>query len=136
MTGNLRLLADTLARAAKDNRAALLTGLPAGFPTVADGGAALPAGWTFYNIDGAMCRDGSPARICWSAAPAHPPLPNSPRSAGRHSSFLIRTRPTITKPSMPRLLRQPAAVEWSPRPIFDPTRLPPSLPVCSPTERR
>jgi tryptophan synthase alpha chain len=43
VSGNLRLLADTLARAAKDNRAALITGLPAGFPTVNDGTAAIRA---------------------------------------------------------------------------------------------
>src|ERR1700728_1055621 len=37
MTGSLPLLADTLARAKQANRAALITGLPAGFPTVGDG---------------------------------------------------------------------------------------------------
>lgn len=34
MSGNLRLLADTLAGAKRENRAALITGMPAGFPTV------------------------------------------------------------------------------------------------------
>ncbi|USX52838.1 tryptophan synthase subunit alpha [Lentzea sp. HUAS12] len=37
MSGNLRLLTDTLARARREDRAALVTYLPAGFPTV-DGG--------------------------------------------------------------------------------------------------
>jgi tryptophan synthase alpha chain len=37
MSGNLRLLADTLARARQENRAALITGMTAGFPTVDDG---------------------------------------------------------------------------------------------------
>jgi tryptophan synthase alpha chain len=43
VSGNLRLLADTLAQARQSNRAALITGLPAGFPTVADGAAAIRA---------------------------------------------------------------------------------------------
>lgn len=37
MNGNLRLLADTLARARQENRAALITGMTAGFPTVDEG---------------------------------------------------------------------------------------------------
>ncbi|MET9434513.1 tryptophan synthase subunit alpha [Streptomyces sp. NPDC006551] len=37
MSGNIRLLSDTLAKAKADNRAALIAYLPAGFPTV-DGG--------------------------------------------------------------------------------------------------
>jgi tryptophan synthase alpha chain len=37
MSGNLQLLTDALARANQENRAALITGMPAGFPTV-DGG--------------------------------------------------------------------------------------------------
>lgn len=40
MSGNLQLLADTLVQARQENRAALITGLPAGFPTV-DGGIAV-----------------------------------------------------------------------------------------------
>lgn len=43
MTGNLRLLQDTLARARRDNRAALITGTTAGFPTVDGGIAAVTA---------------------------------------------------------------------------------------------
>ena len=37
MSGNLQLLADTLARAKRENRAALITYLTAGFPTVNEG---------------------------------------------------------------------------------------------------
>jgi tryptophan synthase alpha chain len=40
VSGNLQLLADTLARAKHENRAALITGMTAGFPTVSDGIAA------------------------------------------------------------------------------------------------
>ncbi|GII95296.1 tryptophan synthase subunit alpha [Sinosporangium siamense] len=43
MSGNIRLLADTLARAGKENRAALIAYLPAGFPTVDGGIAAIQA---------------------------------------------------------------------------------------------
>jgi len=43
MTGNLKLLTDTLAEARQANRAALITGLPAGFPTVGDGIGAVRA---------------------------------------------------------------------------------------------
>ncbi|GGO26089.1 tryptophan synthase subunit alpha [Microbispora bryophytorum] len=43
MNGNLRLLADTLARAKRENRAALITYMTAGFPTVDDGIAATQA---------------------------------------------------------------------------------------------
>jgi tryptophan synthase alpha chain len=43
VSGNLRLLADTLARAKHENRAALITGTTAGFPTVDDGIAAIQA---------------------------------------------------------------------------------------------
>ena len=43
MSGNLQLLADTLARAKQENRAALITGTTAGFPTVNDGIAAIQA---------------------------------------------------------------------------------------------
>ncbi|GIH61886.1 tryptophan synthase subunit alpha [Microbispora siamensis] len=43
MSGNLRLLADTLARAKQENRAALITYMTAGFPTVDDGIAATQA---------------------------------------------------------------------------------------------
>ena len=43
MTGNLQLLADTLARAKQENRAALITGMTAGFPTVNEGIAAIRA---------------------------------------------------------------------------------------------
>jgi hypothetical protein len=32
-------------------------------PTPGDAGATVPSGWHFYNIDGAMCRDGSPLGI-------------------------------------------------------------------------
>src|ERR1700733_6095764 len=39
MSGNIQLLAGALARAKRENRAALIAGLPAGFPTV-DGGIA------------------------------------------------------------------------------------------------
>ncbi len=41
MSGNLRLLADTLARAKEENRAALITYMTAGFPSVDDGIAAI-----------------------------------------------------------------------------------------------
>lgn len=43
MKGNSSLLADTLARARQQNRAALITGMPAGFPTVDVGIAAIRA---------------------------------------------------------------------------------------------
>ncbi len=43
MSGNLRLLAGTLARAKQENRAALITYMTAGFPTVDDGIAAIRA---------------------------------------------------------------------------------------------
>ncbi|MFF2556565.1 tryptophan synthase subunit alpha [Nocardia sp. NPDC058058] len=43
MSGNIRLLSDTLARAARENRAALIGYLPAGFPTVDGGIAAIKA---------------------------------------------------------------------------------------------
>ena len=43
MSGNLQLLADTLARAKQENRAALITYMTAGFPTVNDGIAAIQA---------------------------------------------------------------------------------------------
>ncbi|HUC22215.1 MAG TPA: tryptophan synthase subunit alpha [Streptosporangiaceae bacterium] len=43
MSGNLQLLADTLARAKQENRAALITGTTAGFPTVSEGIAAIQA---------------------------------------------------------------------------------------------
>jgi tryptophan synthase alpha chain len=43
VSGNLRLLADTLARTKQENRAALITGTTAGFPTVDEGIAAVQA---------------------------------------------------------------------------------------------
>lgn len=43
MSGNLQLLADTLARARQENRSALITGMTAGLPTVDDGVAAIQA---------------------------------------------------------------------------------------------
>jgi tryptophan synthase alpha chain len=43
VNGNIRLLARTLARAKQDDRAALIAGLPAGFPTVEAGIAAIQA---------------------------------------------------------------------------------------------
>ncbi len=43
MSGNLQLLADTLARARQENRAALIAGMTAGFPTVDEGIAAVQA---------------------------------------------------------------------------------------------
>ena len=43
MSGNLQLLADTLARAKRENRAVLITGMTAGFPTVNEGIAAIQA---------------------------------------------------------------------------------------------
>ncbi len=43
MSGNMRLLAGTLAQAKQENRAALITGMTAGFPTVNDGIAAIQA---------------------------------------------------------------------------------------------
>jgi len=43
VSGNLQLLADTLARAKQENRAALITYMPAGFPTVSEGIAAIRA---------------------------------------------------------------------------------------------
>ncbi|MEV6069105.1 tryptophan synthase subunit alpha [Nocardia sp. NPDC052001] len=43
MSGNTQLLSDTLARAARENRAALIGYLPAGFPTVDGGIAAIKA---------------------------------------------------------------------------------------------
>ncbi|WP_306363548.1 tryptophan synthase subunit alpha [Nocardia sp. CC227C] len=43
MTGNIQLLTDTLARAKRERRAALITYLPAGFPTVDGGVAAITA---------------------------------------------------------------------------------------------
>jgi tryptophan synthase alpha chain len=43
VSGNLRLLADTLARAKQENRAVLITGTTAGFPTVNAGIATIQA---------------------------------------------------------------------------------------------
>jgi tryptophan synthase alpha chain len=43
VSGNIQLLADTLAKAKQENRAALIGGLPAGFPTVDGGIAAIQA---------------------------------------------------------------------------------------------
>jgi tryptophan synthase alpha chain len=43
VSGNLQLLADTLARAKRENRAALITGTTAGFPTVSGGIAVILA---------------------------------------------------------------------------------------------
>jgi tryptophan synthase alpha chain len=43
VNGNLQLLADTLARAKQENRAALITGTTAGFPTVNEGIAVIQA---------------------------------------------------------------------------------------------
>lgn len=43
MSGNIQLLSDTLAKAKADNRAALIAYLPAGFPTVNGGIAAIKA---------------------------------------------------------------------------------------------
>src|SRR3984885_3931031 len=43
MSGNIQLLAGALARAKRENRAALIAGLPAGFPTVDGGIAAIRA---------------------------------------------------------------------------------------------
>ena len=43
MSGNIELLAGALARAKRENRAALIAGLPAGFPTVDGGIAAIRA---------------------------------------------------------------------------------------------
>jgi tryptophan synthase alpha chain len=43
VSGNLQLLADTLARAKREHRAALITGMTGGFPTVDDGIAAIQA---------------------------------------------------------------------------------------------
>jgi len=43
MSGNLQLLAGTLARAKRENRAALIAGMTAGFPTVDEGIAAIQA---------------------------------------------------------------------------------------------
>ncbi|HEX4092276.1 MAG TPA: tryptophan synthase subunit alpha [Trebonia sp.] len=43
MSGNIRLLADALAQAKRENRAALIAGLPAGFPTVDRAIAAITA---------------------------------------------------------------------------------------------
>ena len=43
MSGNIQLLAGTLARAKRENRAALIAYLPAGFPTVSGGIAAIVA---------------------------------------------------------------------------------------------
>ena len=43
MSGNIELLADVLAQAKRENRAALIGGLPAGFPTVDGGIAAIQA---------------------------------------------------------------------------------------------
>ncbi|MGW4159706.1 tryptophan synthase subunit alpha [Streptomyces sp. NPDC004788] len=43
MTGNIQLLSDTLAKAKAENRAALIAYLPAGFPTVDGGIAAIKA---------------------------------------------------------------------------------------------
>ena len=43
MNGNLQLLADSLARAKQENRAALITYMPAGFPTADEGIAAIRA---------------------------------------------------------------------------------------------
>jgi len=43
VSGNLLLLTDTLARAQRENRAALITGTTAGFPTVSEGIAAIQA---------------------------------------------------------------------------------------------
>jgi len=43
VNGNLQLLADTLARAKQENRAALIAGMTAGFPTVSEGIAAIQA---------------------------------------------------------------------------------------------
>jgi tryptophan synthase alpha chain len=43
VSGNLQLLTDTLAQAKQENRAALITGMTAGFPTVNEGIAAIQA---------------------------------------------------------------------------------------------
>jgi len=43
VSGNLQLLADTLARAKQENRAALITGTTAGFPTIDEGIASVRA---------------------------------------------------------------------------------------------
>jgi tryptophan synthase alpha chain len=43
VSGNLQLLTDTLARAKQENRAALITGSTAGFPTVSEGIAVIQA---------------------------------------------------------------------------------------------
>ena len=43
MSGNLQLLTDTLARARQENRAALITGTTAGFPTIDEGIASVRA---------------------------------------------------------------------------------------------
>jgi len=43
VSGNIQLLAGTLAQAKQENRAALIAGLPAGFPTVDEGIAAIQA---------------------------------------------------------------------------------------------
>ena len=43
MSGNSSLLADALARARQENRAALITYMPAGFPTVEEGIVAIRA---------------------------------------------------------------------------------------------
>jgi tryptophan synthase alpha chain len=43
VSGNMRLLADTLAQAKQENRSALITGMVAGFPTVNEGIAAIQA---------------------------------------------------------------------------------------------
>ncbi|HEY6787498.1 MAG TPA: tryptophan synthase subunit alpha [Trebonia sp.] len=43
MSGNIQLLAGTLARAKQENRAALITYMTAGFPTVNEGIAAIQA---------------------------------------------------------------------------------------------
>jgi tryptophan synthase alpha chain len=43
VSGNLQLLAGALARAKQENRAALIAGMTAGFPTVNEGIAAIRA---------------------------------------------------------------------------------------------
>ena len=55
MSGNLQLLAGALARAKQENRAALITGTTAGFPTV-DGGIAAASVTGRYSPRPVSCK--------------------------------------------------------------------------------
>ena len=81
MSGNLRLLAGALARAKQENRAALITGMTAGFPTVNEGIAAIQA---MLNSGADIVEDAScltcPCRSPRCGATARPGTASPPSS--------------------------------------------------------